>query len=663
MGKEAGGECLKNVKTNYYVRQVLSILIHGDIVSTGKIAEMIGLSEKSTRNKLTSIDDYLKEHDLGEILKKPRVGIWLDVSEVQKQRIYDLLANAEDIHVSYDSDERMKETLKRFFKMHPKEMITSQRLADELYLSTPTVLKVIKECEQWLSVYNISIVNERNRGFRLQYRENEFRIALKNFIMEKGDLDEVRQNMLCFFSNIDVNLIKKCIIETENDWNYRFTDDSFHEILIYCCLAYQRRELDRHIAYDSEELDIIRRYNEYPFTVAIFKKLHEKVYVLFSNEDVVFLAMQIMCSKFIGISDMHDTLGQVKLYDTKLVQFVDRLVNIIGNILDVDLSSDEKLKESLIFHLRPTIFRIRYGTPQSNTLVPFIKKEYKNIFRATWAISILFEEYYDLQITEDELGYIVLYVQSAMERQQHQYHILLLTDSSMGHTQLLCERIKKNVPQIQHIEVESTHDFKLYKHEDADIIITPVVLSERDRRIVNISNLLSETGISTLRTHMDKLNLKVHEDHNPFSPICFPLFSPDIVFMHVKVKDKDEILRYMAEQMEHKGFVTKQFYQSVMERESATTTSIGNGVSLPHGAQSEVIDSKVAIAILEEGILWDDDVVDVVFLLGFKMTTPDETKRIQEFYKQYISLVETDEKIKTLKGMKSNVELYKYLIQ
>lgn len=233
----------------------------------------------------------------------------------------------------------------------------------------------------------------------------------------------------------------------------------------------------------------------------------------------------------------------------------------------------------------------------------------------------------------------------------------------MGHTQLLCERIKKNVPQIQHIEVESTHDFKLYKHEDADIIITPVVLSERDRRIVNISNLLSETGISTLRTHMDKLNLKVHEDHNPFSPICFPLFSPDIVFMHVKVKDKDEILRYMAEQMEHKGFVTKQFYQSVMERESATTTSIGNGVSLPHGAQSEVIDSKVAIAILEEGILWDDDVVDVVFLLGFKMTTPDETKRIQEFYKQYISLVETDEKIKTLKGMKSNVELYKYLIQ
>lgn len=49
-------------------------------------------------------------------------------------------------------------------------------------------------------------------------------------------------------------------------------------------------------------------------------------------------------------------------------------------------------------------------------MIDFIKKEYKNVFRASWAISILFEEYYGLQITEDEIGYIVLYIQAAIER-------------------------------------------------------------------------------------------------------------------------------------------------------------------------------------------------------------------------------------------------------
>lgn len=102
----------------------------------------------------------------------------------------------------------------------------------------------------------------------------------------------------------------------------------------------------------------------------------------------MFLSIQILCSKFIGISDVDVTLSQVKKYDNKLVDFVDRMLKVIRDILDVDLTSDEKVKESLIIHLRPTIFRLRYGTPQKNALIDFIKKEYKNVFRASWAISI-----------------------------------------------------------------------------------------------------------------------------------------------------------------------------------------------------------------------------------------------------------------------------------
>lgn len=654
---------MKDVKTNYYVRQVLQILIDGEIISTGKIAKTIGLSEKSIRNKLISIDDYLREHNLGSINKKPRVGIWLDIDEEQKTKIYQMLDNSDEISISYDAQERVQMALKRLFKMHPHETITTQRLSDELYVSTPTVSKVIKECEEWLAIYHIQIVNERNRGLCMQYEENNYRVALKHLIMGKGDLEEIKKNMFYFFGNLDVNLIRKCIIETENEWNYRFTDESFHEILIYCSLAYQRKDLTTALDYDREELEIIQRYNEYPFTVAIFKKLHDKMHILVSNEEVLFLAIQIMCSKFIGISEMSEALGQVKKFDNKLIDFVDRMLDVIGNILDADLINDEKLKESLIFHLRPTIFRIRYGTPQNNTLVPFIKKEYKNVFRATWAISILFEETYGLQITEDELGYIVLYIQSAIERKIHKYNVVLLTDSSRGHAQLLVERIRKVVPEINEIKIEGTHDFKLEEQENIEIIITPHQLPYKDKRIVEISNILSDSGILKLRTHMDSLNLNVYEDLNPFSPICFPLFSPDLIFMNRKFKNKDELLEYMADQLENKGFVTAKFKASVLEREKATTTSIGNGVSLPHGSQSEVNESKVAIAILKEPILWNDDLVDVIFLLGFKMSTPDEIKRIQVFYKQYISLVETDEKIRKLKGMKSDVALYKYLIQ
>lgn len=651
------------MKNDYYIRRMLRVMVHGNIVLTSKLAQEIGLSEKSARNKITAMDEFLREHELGRIEKKPHVGIWLHTTHEQLNQIHSLLSQREEISVSYDSMERETEVLKRFFRMQPRETLPTQRLADELYISVPTVLKVIRKCEDWLKQYPIQIVNERNHGFRLQYEESEYRIALKDFIMRKSDLDEVKKNMYFFFANMDMNLIKKCIIEIENEWNYRFTDDSFYEILIYCCLAYQRRDYAYHPYYDHEEMLIIQHYNEYPFTVAIFKKLHEKMHVIFSNEDVLFLAMQIMCSKFIDITGHHESLGVVKQYDNKLVDFVNQLLDMISNILDVDLRCDEKLRTSLIFHLRSTIFRIRYGTPQGNNLMPFIKEEYKHVLRATWVISILFEEYYGLHITEDELGYIVLYIESAIERITHPYQVVLLSDSSMGHVQLLCEKIRKIIPEVKDVAIESTHDFRIGEYADADVIITSHDLNIHDKRIIQIENLLSEEGISKLHAYITKLNVKIREDRNPFTPICFPLFSPDIIFIHPDILDKANLLSVMAERMEAKGFVSSAFYESVMEREQATTTSIGNGVSLPHGAQSEVNESKVAIAILKEPILWEDEFVDVVFLLGFKMTTPDEIERIQTFYKQYISLVETDEKIKKLKGMKSDAQLYKYLIQ
>ena len=654
---------MKTLKESYYVREILKVLLKEDIISTSKIAEIINLSEKATRNKVDHVKDYLIENHLGTIEKKPRVGIWLNADEKQLEKITNIVNNGGEVNFGFDAKERRDEVLKLFFRLLPRETITTQRIADELYVSTPTVLKIIKECEEWLTPFHISIINERNRGCYLRYEETNFRIAMKNFIMDNGKIEDIKKQINYFFSSIDIELIKKSIIETENEWNYRFTDNSFYEILIYCCLAYQRKDLQVPEKIAEEDLEILERYNEYPFTVAIFKKLHEKMHTLFTNEDVLFLSTQILCSKFIGINDANDVISNISKYDQKILDFIDEMITLMGNVLGVDLSNDRTLKESLMFHLRPTIFRLRYGMPEGNSLVNFIKSEYKTVFRAAWSISILFEKYFNLQITEDELGYIVLYIQSALERKNYSYSAILLADSNLGHAQLLCERIKKIVPEIHELKVISYHDFKLFNYPDVDIIISSKKLHDRDTRIIVINNLLSDSGISCLRNVMDMRNLRRKSESNHFEPICLQLFSPELIFVNVKAKSKDELLKKLSDKMELKGFVTKKFFDTVMEREKATTTCIGNQIALPHGAMSEVNESHVAIAILDEPIVWNDEMVDIVFLLGFKMSTHEEIRRIETFYKQYISLIESEEKIKLLKSKKSNIELYRYLIQ
>ena len=363
---------MKQSKDEFYMKQILDYIIDGEIVSTGKIAKEVGISEKSVRNKLNDLDDFLRENEFGTIQRKPRVGIWLEATQEQKTALYHSInMKGNDLVEKYNPRERMTETLKIFFHLWPWQKITTQKLADQLYLSVPTVLKVLKECENWLDKYNMKLVNERGKGYCLKGEESSYRIALKNLIMEKKSVEEIKKNLDYFFTNINVDTMEKCIIRAENAWKNHFTDESFYEILIYCCLAYKRKEFGYPLVgtYDKEELELLQKYNEYEFTIAIFKEVEDEFHVRFTEEDVLFLSIQILCSKFIGFSEENVTLGQVKKYDNKLLEFVDKLLEVIGNILEVDFSDDQKLKESLILHLRPTIFRLRYGAPEENICV------------------------------------------------------------------------------------------------------------------------------------------------------------------------------------------------------------------------------------------------------------------------------------------------------
>ena len=176
---------MRRSKDKFYMKQIFDCIMDGKVYATGKIAQEIGLSEKSVRNKLNEIDEFLKKNNLGEIQRKPRVGIWLEASAQQKEQIQAALNTREDFQISsYDPRERMTETLKIFFNLRPWQTITTQKLSERLYLSVPTMLKVLKECEEWLAVYHIALVNERGKGYRLKSKENEYRVALKNLIMD-----------------------------------------------------------------------------------------------------------------------------------------------------------------------------------------------------------------------------------------------------------------------------------------------------------------------------------------------------------------------------------------------------------------------------------------------------------------------------------------------
>lgn len=657
---------MNDKKSAYYTQIILKILLESkDMVTTNQLAEEIGLSEKTIRTKIESINTFLSENSLGEICKKRRIGVWLEANEEQRLSIQRKIVSVAGVEHLQSDQSRMYTALKYILTYTKNNRLTTNKLSEQMFLSVPTTLKVINDCKDWLKLFDIQLKIIRNKGFELICNESQYRIALKHFILKLESEDTIDNRIQIFMPGLNLERAKKCIINTEKEWGIGFAEESFNEIYAFLCMSISRPIISEmnHIEIPINELRTLQTYNEYSFAEAILKKAEQEFDGKINVHEIGFLSIPILCSKMIDPGYNLAAEDIIREYDKKLQEFVRKIISVVSEVLNKDLTHDETLFHGLLIHMKPAIFRLRYERGQSNALKGYIKNEFKHAFRVSWLISVLFEEHFNLRVTEDELSYITLYIQSALERNEKPIETVLVTRTSMGVNQMLCDKIKRTFTQIANIKVVSFHDFKIENYAKADMIITTQEIENKDNRVVEIDELLSDNSIKKIKSSISNLNTGRTQIVGQFDTICHSLFEPDLIFTHLDVDDKPKLLKFLCDSLVKKGYVTKKYIDTVMDREYATPTSIGNMVAIPHGDQSEINEAKIVIATLKEPILWDTEMVDVIFLLVVKMTNEFEIKRTQLFYKQYINLVNTDTEVNELRNFESSSEFYKFLVK
>ncbi len=654
---------MKQNKNALYNNQILKCLMTGDTFTTQQIADNVGLSEKTVRTRINQLNDWLVEHGLGRIERKQGTGIWLELEEGQKEQLSGRLQTSDDLPASTGFDNRNKQLIGKLLKLKPGETTTLQQLADSLYLSPPTVGGLLKVVSDWFTERHLEVTSIRSKGICLEGDEYNFRIAIRDYMMEM--MPEVLEALLGTFApGVDVARIRQIVVEAENAWRIELADRSFKVVWIMTCLSMARKCPAEEKTFISAE-ENIQHYNEYSFAESIYQRIEKEYQIKIAETDIRFLAVLLLSAKKLkNFQDLQEE-DYAKQYDKDLEKFVKLVIDTIDSVLDIDLSEDQLLVESLMLHMRSAIFRMKYSTATGDNISKYVKSEYKQTFLATWSTSNLFEEYYDVQVTEDELAGITLYIQAAIIRQKKGRPImaLLVSESGMATSQLNIEKLKYSIPEITDIRATSYHDFRLSQCKDMDVIINTTGSDIHDDRIVAVDARLSEQGIESVRQKVNQIYYFRKREEFHFNSLCHQLFEVDLFLLKPEVENKDQLITMMVKKLEEKGDVTSNYLQSVFDRERATTTSIGRGVAIPHGNMAEVNEPKIVVAILDKPISWHDDMVDVVFLLAVKMTSQVEIKRTKQFYKDFLQLTDNDENLEAMKKLKTPLDIYQYFIK
>lgn len=101
-----------------------------------------------------------------------------------------------------------------------------------------------------------------------------------------------------------------------------------------------------------------------------------------------------------------------------------------------------------------------------------------------------------------------------------------------------------------------------------------------------------------------------------------------MVFLQQDVEHRYELIEKLANALYNKGYVEKEYVHSAIAREKMSTTTIGAGIAIPHGAPKLIKQSAIAIATLKEPLEWGTEKVTLVFMLAVKNDEQESTKQL-----------------------------------
>lgn len=649
-------------------KQILLILLNSDEpITISKISLQLKVSPKTVRNYLDEIEQTL--HDLNvKLIKKPNVGIYLDVDKNKKSSLkseLNILVN--DI---YSSKHRQKYILKTLFKN--RYTYTIQLFADDLYCSKNTILSDLVFVEKWLKNHNLHLVRKQNQGLWIEGNENVFRDAMMSFFCETSyDINQIDSSKTVeldyrldninytkiknFFPKLNFYVIQRIIQEAEEKLGYYFTDQAFVNLIVHIAIAIERIKFEKNISMEKDNFENIKENKEYVIAKWVVDQLSLDLKIKIPESEIAYICLHMLGSKIQQDIFVDDYTVIINSQDAIYLQVANEIIQLVSDILRIDLSDDKILLTGLVIHLRPTIIRLKNGLKLRNPLLDRIKNEYFSIFGAAWSCNSIFERNFNVSINEDEVGYISLHLASSIERINKKIKTVIICSSGIGTSQLVANRLKRELPDLEITNIIPANQLTTSVINEADIIISTISLRKNIDKIVCVSTFINENDILRIQTFLSKsknklknkdldvpLQAKSNSNLNPKNDII----SSDYCFIDDGNNSYIDTLKKYAFIMEKNSIVKPGFFNNILKREQMNSTIIGNGITIPHSQENFVLSPKICIVKLNNPIIWQDQKIDLILILALKFKDISTTK---SFFKNFYSLLDNKDLIEKIK--------------
>lgn len=574
-------------------------------VSLQVFTDQFHLSLRSIQTDIAEIKETIKEHGL--YIENNKNCICMSITNQETANIF-MNSIIQDYNLNQffeDQSSRISYIISKL--LDSNDYLKSADLADEMYISRSQISNDIKLAKNMLSSYHLTLISKPYYGIKIIGKENDIRnyiiqekLKIKNLVC-----DEITHS---FSSHEHIDDINNIVIKILTHSHYIISDIALQNLILHIVTAVNRIKSGHLIHMDSLNISPV-----YAHVIEISKNILEKcadIYNFeFNDDEIFFLALNLYGKREFDkqefITDEINNLVFLGLYKIK-------------EIFGLDFTSNLNLRISLGLHILPLLTRINTNMQLRNIMTFNIKQKYTLAYdlASTFTNTIIPS---DKKILDDEIAYVALHFVNYIDENspQKKKRMLIISSLRRSETILLQNNILRNFPSIKEVKIIPKNSLSTTNVNNYNVICT----TENDifinnNKIQKISYFLNDTDIKKIELLLDGFN-------GPKD--ILDCFSEDL-FYYGDAPSKNAVIKWLYEMAYKQGLADEKLYHSIMNHENVTSTYFGNYLAIPHPEIFLSETSFISVAILPKPILWDDEYVDIVFLVSIQKNNPNAFK-------------------------------------
>lgn len=398
---------------------------------------------------------------------------------------------------SSDLGDRYKSLLIRLLMRQPKKLGV-RRLMSEYFVSESVFVNDLSRIREYLFRYSLNVI--RTRGYiYVAGNEENIRKALNSIFLEEGRLIQSNSNIFdAIFPKIsgkDRDFVSSQINFIEKELNLNILDpyriNIFSHLYILIRRTREGATILEALENDSEKDIKLIGHNVafYRISLRVIKNIEDYLHMAVSKIESLYLLKYLVSTRF----------------DKDLIEndSEDPLITEFANFIAISYPFDSsirvnlvELSSDLVGHVKPMMNRLYSGIDMVNPLLDDVKFTYGNIFKNIDKIVKRFSIAHRLpKISDDEIGFLVLYVAKAIEVSHSHKKVILMCASGIGTAQLLKVKVTNAFPSLDIVDVISSYSFEKHpeNYQMVDLIISTISVNNKKKiPIVLVSALFNE---------------------------------------------------------------------------------------------------------------------------------------------------------------------------